>query len=94
MSTVDIKRNQAPLVEDQSFMSVRKASLSQRKEPPPPDLKKQDERYKFKYIPTGGMNVVSPLLAMKYCISKNHVRLQDHFERRLTDAILENPLAK
>ena len=48
----------------------QKASINPKHKEKPPDIENPKERYKAKYIPPGGVNVISPITSMKYNLSK------------------------
>ena len=57
--------------------------------PPTPDPNLKDNRWDHVYIPEGGVNVVSPMLSMKYNLSKDKMKMQHAFTSRLQRALLE-----
>ena len=57
--------------------------------PPSPDANLQKFRYDSVYIPGSDKNVVSPMLSMKYNLSKENIKLQNQFEQRLVTALME-----
>jgi len=63
--------------------------MSHRIPPIEPDVKLQKFRYDSLYIPGNDKNIVSPMLSMKYNLSKEKVKLQNKFTIRLQEALLE-----
>ena len=61
----------------------QKVSISHRVPPVEPDTKLQKFRYDSIYIPGNDKNIVSPMLSMKYNLSKEYVKLQNTFTTRL-----------
>ena len=53
----------------------KKAKLMYRVEPEYKDPTLKDNRYDSKYIPEGGVNIVSPMLSMKYNLSKDNIKM-------------------
>ena len=56
-------------------LAGRKASMSYRIKPIENDVSLQEFRYDSHYIPGGNINIVSPLLSMKYNLSKDKIKL-------------------
>jgi len=54
-----------------------KKELIYRVEPEEIDYTDKKNRWDFHYVPEGGVNVVSPMLSMKYNLSKNKIKLQN-----------------
>ena len=77
------------LDETLSLVTGKRAKLEHRKPPEEVDYTLKENRYDFKYIPRGGVDVVSALATMKYNLSKEKLKLQDMFTQRLQDALLE-----
>ena len=72
-----------------SLVTGKSAKLEYRQPPEEVDYTLKENRYDFKYVPPGGVNVVSALASMKYNLSKEKLKLQGMFTRRLQDALLE-----
>ena len=64
--------------------------MSYRVKPPTPDFTLKENRYDHKYIPPGGVNIISPMLSMKYNLSKEKIKKQYKFTSQLNQELLDN----
>ena len=78
-------------LEQLSAQLGKKAPMNLKHEVPEPDIENPKERYNAKYVPRGGVNEISPLTSMKYSLSKQQIKLQGEYTKRLREAILANP---
>ena len=88
---LNAKQPKIGTVTDNSIGHVAGVSskLEYRVKPPTPDHTLQENRYDYKYVPPGGVNVVSPMLSMKYNLSKEKIKYQVMFTNRLKQALIE-----
>ena len=68
----------------------QKAKINPRVKEKELDINNPKERYSVKYVPPGGVNFISQITHMKYNLSKQQLKLQGEFTKRLKEAILEN----
>ena len=62
-------------IEALSGQLSKKVKINPKVEVKQPDIENPKQRYDAKYIPPGGVNVISPIMSMKFNLSKEQLKL-------------------